>query len=224
MGYEISTTCFYLTKRGLTQKANEPELLTELKNMITKIVPTHLPPTDHHRNVIINFMTHDRKVSIKKQNLKTYNDFCINLWRTFSFLQKSCNQMDIVFDVYKELKQISEEEEQQVKAKKQLFQVFINFYLWKLIYSRLYQRIRQHSNNSSQSGYPTRLNLNNLMNRYSQVVRTKKTMRCVLALSMDWLVLKGYWNAHLKRPTIAIFPCTPRNKDQKLWKCCYCFS
>ena len=46
-------------------------------------------------------------------------------------------------------------------------------------------------------------------------------MGCVLALSMDWLVLKGYWNAHPKRLRIDFFPCKPRNKGRKLWKCCY---
>ena len=47
-------------------------------------------------------MSYARKVSIKYQNLKTYNDFFINLWSTLSFLFKSCNRVDIVFDVYKE--------------------------------------------------------------------------------------------------------------------------
>ena len=70
--------------------------------MITKNIQTHLPTTDHHRNVIIDFMAYARKVSIKKQNLKTYNDSLISLWSTFSFLFKSCNWVDIVFDVYKE--------------------------------------------------------------------------------------------------------------------------
>ena len=62
----------------------------------------HLLPTNHHRNVIIDFMAYARKVPIKKQNLKTYTDFLISLWGTFSFLFKSCNRVDIVFDVYKE--------------------------------------------------------------------------------------------------------------------------
>ena len=99
MGYEISPTCFYLTKGGLTQKPNKSGLITELKSMITKNILTHLPPTDHHRNVIIDFMAYATKVSIKKQNLKTYSDFFISLRSTFSFLFKSCNQVDIVSDV-----------------------------------------------------------------------------------------------------------------------------
>ena len=69
--------------------------------MITKNTPTHLPPTGHRRHVIIDFIAYARKVSIKKQNLKTYNDFFISLWSTFSFLLKSCSRVDIVFDVYK---------------------------------------------------------------------------------------------------------------------------
>ena len=62
----------------------------------------HLPPTGHRRNVIIDFTAYARKVSIKKQNLKTYNDFFISLWSTFTFLFKSCNRIDIVLNVYKE--------------------------------------------------------------------------------------------------------------------------
>ena len=47
-------------------------------------------------------MAYVRKVSIKKQNLKTYNDFFISLWSTISFLFKSRNRADIVFDVDRE--------------------------------------------------------------------------------------------------------------------------
>ena len=100
VAYEISPTCFYVTKRGLIRKPNKSEMTTELKSVI-KNIPTHLRPTDHHRNVIIGLMAYARKVPIKKQNLKTYNDFFISLWSTFSFLLKSCSHVDIVFDVYK---------------------------------------------------------------------------------------------------------------------------
>ena len=102
MGYEISPTCFYLTKRGLIGNPSKSELTTELKSMITKNIPTCLLPTNHHRNVIIDLMIYARKVPIKKQNLKTYNDFFIGLWSMFSFLFKSCNQVDIIFDVHTE--------------------------------------------------------------------------------------------------------------------------
>ena len=46
---------FYLTERGLIRKPNKPELTTELKRMITKNIPTHLPPANHH--VIKPFLT-----------------------------------------------------------------------------------------------------------------------------------------------------------------------
>ena len=93
---------FYLTKRRLIRKSNKSELITELKSMKWKNIPTHLPPADYHRKVIINFMAYTRKVSIKKQNLKICNDFFISFWSTFRFLFKSCNRVDIAFDVYKE--------------------------------------------------------------------------------------------------------------------------
>ena len=66
MGYEISPTCFHLKKGGQIRKPNKSKLITELKSMITKHIPTHLPPTNHHRNVIIDFMAYARKVPIKK--------------------------------------------------------------------------------------------------------------------------------------------------------------
>ena len=47
VGFEISPTFFYLTKRGLIRKSNKPELTTELKSMITKNIPTHLPLANH---------------------------------------------------------------------------------------------------------------------------------------------------------------------------------
>ena len=53
---------FYLTKKGLIRKPNKSELATELESMTTKNIPTHLPPIDHHRNVIIDFMTYTGKV------------------------------------------------------------------------------------------------------------------------------------------------------------------
>ena len=101
MGYEISPTCFYLTKGGLIRKPKS-ELVTELESMISKNIPMHLLPTNYHGNAIIYFMAYARKEPIKKQNLKTYNNFFISLWGTFSFLFKSCNRVDIFFDVYKE--------------------------------------------------------------------------------------------------------------------------
>ena len=76
MGYGISP------KRGLIQKSNKSELTPELRSMITKNIPTHLLPTDHHRDIIIDFMAYARKVSIKKQNLKTY--FFHTFFRLFS--------------------------------------------------------------------------------------------------------------------------------------------
>ena len=128
MGYEISPTCFYLTKRSLIQKPNNYEVITELKSMITKNIPTHLPPANHHRNVIVDFMAYASKLAIKKRNLKTYNDFFSSLWSFFSFLFKSYNWEDIVFDVYKEtsFKASEQRHRTSVEGTYQLLQVLIN--------------------------------------------------------------------------------------------------
>ena len=88
MGYEISTTCLYLTKRGLIQKPNKSELTAEVKSMITKYIPTHLPPTSHHRNVIIDFMAYARSVN-KKAKSK-------NIQR---FFQQSLEHIQLSFQV-----------------------------------------------------------------------------------------------------------------------------
>ena len=96
-----SHICFFLTKGGLIRKANKSELITELKSKITKNIPTHLPPTNHPRNVIMDFMAYARKVPIKMQNLKTYNNFFMSLeYNQLSF--QVMQWVDIVFDLYKE--------------------------------------------------------------------------------------------------------------------------
>ena len=70
--------------------------------MMIKNIPKHLPPTNYHRNKIIDFIAYARKVLIKKENLKTYNNFFISLWSMFSFLFELYNRLDTAFDVYKE--------------------------------------------------------------------------------------------------------------------------
>ena len=70
--------------------------------MVSKPIPSSLPSTNHQRAIIIDFMAYARKVPIKKQNLKTYNDFFTCLWKTFISLSETCNRVDIVFDVYNE--------------------------------------------------------------------------------------------------------------------------
>ena len=70
--------------------------------MVSKPIPSYLPSTNHQRAIIIDFMAYARKVPIKKQNLKTYNDFFTCLWKTFISLSETCNRVDIVFDVYNE--------------------------------------------------------------------------------------------------------------------------
>ena len=119
MGYKISPTCFYLTKGGLIQKPNKSELITELKSMITKNIPTHLQPTNHHRNVIINFMAYARKAPIKKQNLKIMQ----------RFLHQSLEHIQLSFQVVQSggilflmctkktaSNKVTKDKEQQVKA------------------------------------------------------------------------------------------------------------
>ena len=86
----------------MIRKTNKSEFTNELKAMLTKPIPKHLPTTTDRRAIIIDFMAYARKVPIKKQCLKTYNDFFTSLWSTFASLSETCNRVDIVFDVYNE--------------------------------------------------------------------------------------------------------------------------
>ena len=158
-----------------------------------------MPPTDHHRNVIIDFTAYARKLSIKKQNLKTYNDFFISLWSTFSFLFKSRNQLDIVFDVYRE-KTIKESERRWRTTGEGIETIISGFDQPPPVEIDQFWSVSRNKTALQQL-----LQVKNLINSYSKVVHIKITMRCVLALSMGWLVLKGYWNAHTKRLTIEFF-------------------
>ena len=148
--------------------------------------------------------------------------FFISLWRTST----SCNQVDIVFDMYKE-NSIKASEQRQRMAVEGIETITSGFdqplpaeidRFWSV--SKNKTALQQHFTMWTLN----KVKLNNFKNCYSYVVCIKKTMRCVLALSMGWLVLKGYLNAHTKGLMIKCFPCKSHNKDRKLWKCCYCIS
>ena len=142
IGYEITSTCFYLTKRGFIRNPNKSELVTELKSMI-KNIPTYLPPTNHHRNVIIDFMAYARKLPTKKQNLKAYNDFFISLRSTFSFLLSGGHSFWCVQRKQHQSKW-AKMKDSRWRYRNNYFRFWSTLYLWKFIDSVLYQRIRKH--------------------------------------------------------------------------------
>ena len=156
-------THLYAYKRGLIRKPNKSELIIELRSMITKNIPTHLPPTDHHRNMVIDLMACTRKVSIEKQNLKTCNDFFVNLWSTFSFLFKSCNRVDIVFDVYKENSIKASERRQRTtgEGKETIISGFDQFLLVEIDRFWSVSKNKTALQLFTQSGYSARLKVNN---------------------------------------------------------------
>ena len=174
-----------------------------------------MPPTDHHRNVIIDFMAYARKLSIKKQNLKTYNDFFICLWSTFSFLFKSRNQVDIVFDVYRE-KTIKESERRWRTTGEGIETIISGFDQPPPVEIDQFWSVSRNKTALQQL-----LQVKNLINSYSKVVHIKITMRCVLALSMGWLklwfLIRGYpkWLIHTEVEKVK-FSCTSRKRDTKM--------
>ena len=72
MKYKIQN----LTK-DLLRKPAKSEEMTELKIMAAQKAATHLPPTNHERVVIIDFMAYARKVPIKKLKSRTLKHMTI---------------------------------------------------------------------------------------------------------------------------------------------------
>ena len=160
-------------------------------------------------------MAYARKLSIKKQNLKTYNDFFICLWSTFSFLFKSRNQVDIVFDVYRE-KTIKESERRWRTTGEGIETIISGFDQPPPVEIDQFWSVSRNKTALQQL-----LQVKNLINSYSKVVHIKITMRCVLALSMGWLklwfLIRGYpkWLIHTEVEKVK-FPCTSRKRDTKM--------
>ena len=98
------STSFYLTKDGSLRKSPKSELAREVKNLLGESCPTTVPESEERLKamVVIDFMAYARKVTTKKMNLITYEDFFKVLWKTFSSLSIGCNRMDIVCDLYLE--------------------------------------------------------------------------------------------------------------------------
>ena len=177
--------------------------------MIAKTILTHLPPTDHHRNVTINIMAYAWEVSMKKQN-----NFLISFWSTVSFFSKLCTRVDIVLDMY---------QENSIKVSEQR---------WKTVGEDIERII---------SGFDQPLPAE--IDRFWSVSNNKTSLQ---QLFTKW-VLNKVKNEQLDKPlslggshkehdamcvslvnglvNVERFcPCKPRNKDRKLWKCCYSIS
>ena len=104
LSYEIVSTSFYMTKDGSLRKSTKSELAREVKNLLGESCPTTVSESEERLKamVVIDFMAYARKVTTKKMNLITYEDFFKVLWKTFSSLSIGCNRMDIVCDLYLE--------------------------------------------------------------------------------------------------------------------------
>ena len=63
--------------------------------------PPDMVPTNRKQSMIVfDFMGYCRKVTIKRDELKTYADLANHWWATFTFLSKNHSRIDIVFDLY----------------------------------------------------------------------------------------------------------------------------
>ena len=118
MGYEISPTCFYFTKRGLIQKPHESKLTSNLKSMITNI-PTHqINKSSQKRDYRFHGMCQKSVCKkAKPKNIRFFHQSLEHIQVSFQVMQSGryCTMKTAS-------KQVSEDEERQVKAYKQLFQ------------------------------------------------------------------------------------------------------
>ena len=85
LSYEIVSTWFYLTKDGSLRKSPKSELAREVKNLLGESCPTTVPESEERLKamVVIDFMAYACKVTTKKMNLITYEDFFKVLWKIF---------------------------------------------------------------------------------------------------------------------------------------------
>ena len=144
MGYGISP------ERGLIRKPNKSELRTELRSMITKKYSNAFAANRSSQKRNYRFHGICQKTVNKKAKPKNIQRFFHVSGAHSAFFSSHAIRW-ILFLMCTEKrpsKKVSEDEERQVKAQKQLFQVLINLHPWKLINSGLYQGIRQHYNNS----------------------------------------------------------------------------
>ena len=98
--YEITGTSFFLTKDEFLRKSPKSELATEVRKCLKEKSISKVPLSDNKCMIVIDFMSYARKVPVKKLKLKSFQDFAMHLWGTFSNLSKDCDRTDIVFDLY----------------------------------------------------------------------------------------------------------------------------
>ena len=101
---EITSTSFFLMKDGFMRKSGKSELVKEMKaNDISYEKIADNVNKFQKKVCVIDFMAYARRIDsrITKFKLKSYNDAMKNLWDTFWMLGANCDQIDIVFDLYK---------------------------------------------------------------------------------------------------------------------------
>ena len=116
MGYEISPTCFYFTKRGLIQKLNESKLTSNLKSMIPNIPTYQINKSSQKRDYRFHGICQKSVCKkAKPKNIRFFHQSHIQV--SFQVMQSGryCTKKTAS-------KQVSEDEERQVKVYKQLFQ------------------------------------------------------------------------------------------------------
>ena len=94
----ITSTSFYLTKKGYLPKSPKSELAQVLKTYVPEVF--EVSGAEIPSSLIIDFIAYCRKLPSRKHLLKTYGDLVIHLSATFQRLSLSSERTDIVFDLY----------------------------------------------------------------------------------------------------------------------------
>ena len=96
--YELASTSFYLTKENLLRKTQKSELMRSLEQTLETTCPAEVPVDTKETAIFIDFMAYARKIAVHK--LKTFGEFEDALWKTFKYLSRNCQRVNMLFDLY----------------------------------------------------------------------------------------------------------------------------
>ena len=103
--HEITSSAFFLVdKDGFLRKSTKCQLGSELLKLCPHINPKEQETTPSTNAYIIDFMALVRKVPLKKLEppVKTFHDLAVALTAMITNTACNCEQIHIVFDIYKE--------------------------------------------------------------------------------------------------------------------------
>ena len=98
---ELSEIPFFLVKDGILRKCdNKSELERTIEGKLEHPPTRFIPSKDKKSMIAIDFMVCAKKVRVKKDNVRTFGDFCQKVQDMILNLAIDSQRIDIVFDIY----------------------------------------------------------------------------------------------------------------------------